>query len=94
MSSVRAIRGATQASANSAEAIAVATKELLLEILKANALFLQARTPSMPAHRLKYRHFHYPNQGEVNKHELPREDTLAFEFSQRSLCHLLSIKGL
>lgn len=38
MSSVRAIRGATQASANTAEAIAAATKELLLEILTANAL--------------------------------------------------------
>jgi chorismate mutase len=38
MSSVRAIRGATQASANTAEAIGDATKELLLEILKANRL--------------------------------------------------------
>lgn len=38
MSSVRAIRGAVQASANTAEAIAAATKELLLEILKANSL--------------------------------------------------------
>ena len=38
MSSVRAIRGAIQASANTAEAIAAATKELLLEILRANGL--------------------------------------------------------
>ena len=38
MSSVRAVRGATQASANSAEAIGVATKELLLEMLSANQL--------------------------------------------------------
>lgn len=38
MSSVRAIRGATQATANSAEAIGAATKELLLEILRANKL--------------------------------------------------------
>jgi chorismate mutase len=38
MSSVRAIRGATQASANSAEAIDSATKELLLEMLRANQL--------------------------------------------------------
>jgi chorismate mutase len=38
MSSVRAIRGATQASANTAVAIGDATKELLLEMLKANAI--------------------------------------------------------
>ena len=38
MSKVRAIRGATQCSANSAEAIDVATKELLKEILRANKL--------------------------------------------------------
>ena len=38
MSSVRAIRGATQASANTAVAIGDATKELLMEMLKANAI--------------------------------------------------------
>ena len=38
MSSVRAIRGATQASANTAVAIGDATKELLLQMLKANAI--------------------------------------------------------
>ena len=38
MPSVRAIRGATQASANTAAAIGDATKELLLEMLKANAI--------------------------------------------------------
>lgn len=38
MTSVRAIRGATQAVANTAEAVDVATKELLLEIMKENAL--------------------------------------------------------
>jgi chorismate mutase len=38
MTSVRAIRGATQASANTAEAVDLATKELLLEIMKENAL--------------------------------------------------------
>ena len=38
MSSVRAIRGAIQASANSPEAIDLATKELLAEILRANSL--------------------------------------------------------
>lgn len=38
MSSVRAIRGATQASDNTAVAIGDATKELLLEMLKANAI--------------------------------------------------------
>ena len=36
--SVRAIRGATQVEANTAEAIAAGTKELLSEILRANAL--------------------------------------------------------
>jgi chorismate mutase len=36
--SVRAIRGATQVEANTAEAITVATQELLLEILKVNTL--------------------------------------------------------
>ena len=38
MSSVRAIRGATQASANTAVAIGDATKELLLEMLRANKI--------------------------------------------------------
>ena len=38
MSSVRAIRGATQAAANTADAIGVATQELLLEMLSANQL--------------------------------------------------------
>jgi len=38
MSQVRAIRGATQLEANTAEAMEAATKELLLEILAANAL--------------------------------------------------------
>ena len=38
MSSVRAIRGATQASANTAVAIGDATKELLLEMLRANQI--------------------------------------------------------
>ena len=38
MSSVRAIRGATQASANTAVAIGDATKELLIEMLKANGI--------------------------------------------------------
>lgn len=38
MTSVRAIRGATQASANTPQAIDIATKELLLEILKENEL--------------------------------------------------------
>ena len=38
ISSVRAIRGATQASVNTAAAIGDATKELLLEMLKANAI--------------------------------------------------------
>lgn len=38
MTSVRAIRGATQAAANTAEAVDVATKELLLEIMRENAL--------------------------------------------------------
>lgn len=42
MTSVRAIRGATQASANTPEAIDVATKELLLEILKENQLSAEA----------------------------------------------------
>ena len=36
--SVRAIRGATQVEANTAEAITAATQELLLEILAVNAL--------------------------------------------------------
>jgi chorismate mutase len=38
MSTVRAIRGAVQAQANTAEAIDVATKELLAEMLSANTL--------------------------------------------------------
>ena len=38
MISVRAIRGATQAAANTPEAIDLATKELLLEIMKENDL--------------------------------------------------------
>lgn len=38
MSSVRAIRGAIQASENTADAIDLATKELLAEILRANSL--------------------------------------------------------
>ena len=38
MSSVRAIRGATQAAANTAPAIGNATKELLLEMLSANQI--------------------------------------------------------
>ena len=38
MSQVRAIRGATQLEANTAEAMEAATKELLLEILAANQL--------------------------------------------------------
>jgi chorismate mutase len=38
MTSVRAIRGATQAAANTVEAIGDATKELLLEMLSANHL--------------------------------------------------------
>ena len=38
MSQVRAIRGATQLEANTAAAIETATKELLLEMLSANAL--------------------------------------------------------
>jgi chorismate mutase len=38
MSNVRAIRGATQLEANTAEAMGDATKELLLEILSANGL--------------------------------------------------------
>ena len=38
MTSVRAIRGATQASANTAQAIDEATKELLLEIMKENQI--------------------------------------------------------
>lgn len=42
MTSVRAIRGATQAAANTAEAIDLATKELLLEIMKENGLSPQA----------------------------------------------------
>lgn len=42
MTSVRAIRGATQAAANTAEAIDIATKELLLEIMKENGLSPQA----------------------------------------------------
>ena len=36
--SVRAIRGATQVEANTAEAITAATQELILEILKVNSL--------------------------------------------------------
>jgi len=36
--SVRAIRGATQVEANTAEAISAATQELILEILKVNSL--------------------------------------------------------
>jgi chorismate mutase len=42
MTSVRAIRGATQAAANTAEAVDVATKELLLEIMKENGLSPEA----------------------------------------------------
>mgnify|MGYP000011395687 FL=1 len=42
MTSVRAIRGATQAEANTAEAVDVATKELLLEIMKENGLSPEA----------------------------------------------------
>ena len=42
MTSVRAIRGATQATANTAEAVDLATKELLLEILKENGLSPEA----------------------------------------------------
>ena len=42
MTSVRAIRGATQASANTAQAVDVATKELLLEIMKENDLSPEA----------------------------------------------------
>jgi len=42
MTSVRAIRGATQAAANTAEAVDVATKELLLEIMKQNHLSPEA----------------------------------------------------
>jgi chorismate mutase len=38
MSSVRAIRGATQAAANTAAAIGDATKELLTEMLRANQI--------------------------------------------------------
>ncbi len=38
MISVRAIRGATQAEANTPEAIDLATKELLLEIMRENGL--------------------------------------------------------
>ena len=38
MSSVRAIRGATQSAANTADAIGDATKELLLEMLSANQI--------------------------------------------------------
>ena len=38
MSSVRAIRGATQAAANTAVAIGDATKELLAEMLRANQI--------------------------------------------------------
>lgn len=42
MTSVRAIRGATQAEANTGEAINLATKELLLEIMKENELLPEA----------------------------------------------------
>jgi chorismate mutase len=42
MTSVRAIRGATQALANTAQAIDEATKELLLQILKENDLTPEA----------------------------------------------------
>ena len=42
MTSVRAIRGATQAAANTPEAIDLATKELLLEIMKENGLTPEA----------------------------------------------------
>ena len=42
MTSVRAIRGATQATANTAEAVDLATKELLLEIMKENGLSPEA----------------------------------------------------
>jgi chorismate mutase len=42
MTSVRAIRGATQAAANTAEAVDAATKELLLEIMKQNELSPEA----------------------------------------------------
>jgi chorismate mutase len=42
MTSVRAIRGATQASANTAQAVDLATKELLLEIMKENGLSAEA----------------------------------------------------
>jgi chorismate mutase len=42
MTRVRAIRGATQASANTAHAIDEATKELLLEIMKENDLSPEA----------------------------------------------------
>ncbi len=38
MSTVRAIRGAVQAQANTAEAIDAATKELLAQMLRANAI--------------------------------------------------------
>jgi chorismate mutase len=40
--SVRAIRGAVQVEGNSAEAIASGTKELLVEILRANALSVES----------------------------------------------------
>jgi chorismate mutase len=43
MSTVRAIRGAVQAQANSAEAIDAATKELLAEMLRANAIWLMLK---------------------------------------------------
>jgi len=42
MTSVRAIRGATQASANTAQAIDEATKELLVEIMNQNELSPEA----------------------------------------------------
>jgi len=42
MTSVRAIRGATQAAANTAGAVDAATKELLLEIMKQNELLPEA----------------------------------------------------
>jgi chorismate mutase len=42
MTSVRAIRGATQAAANTAEAVDIATKKLLLEIMKENGLSPEA----------------------------------------------------
>jgi chorismate mutase len=42
MTRVRAIRGATQAAANTAQAVDLATKELLLEIMKENDLSPEA----------------------------------------------------